>query len=227
MAMLAAGAWIASCSPAAGPLTDGDDPGAPSRAPARAGVDAPAVPADAPVVAFLGDSVAAGLHLARDEAFPSVLQRRLVARGLPFRLVNAGVSGSTTAAGLARVDWILDQAPEVVVIELGANDGFRGIPLATIEENLRRIVERVRERGAKALLAGMRLPPNYGAEYAGGFEDLYARVAEDLDVPFVPYFMDGVAGARSMNLPDGIHPTPEGHERLARNLEDALAELLR
>ena len=127
---------------------------------------------------------------------------------------------------MARVDWLLQQDPDVVVIELGANDGFRGIPLATIEENLRAIVERVRGKGATPLLLGIRLPPNYGQDYAGGFDELYARVAQDLDVAYVPFFMKGVAGVAEKNLPDGIHPTPEGHRILATNVEPALTELV-
>ena len=158
---------------------------------------------------------------------PAVLQRRLAEEGFPFRLINAGVSGDTTAGGVARVDWILGQDPDVVVIELGANDGFRGVPLATVEENLRAIVERVREAGAQPLLLGIRLPPNYGSEYTDGFDTLYARVAEETGVSFVPFFMEGVAGVPEMNLPDGIHPTPEGHRRLADNLATALAGMLR
>ncbi len=202
------------------------DPGAPAAGPVSRKKAAPVIPANAPVVAFLGDSISAGLHLARDEAFPAVLQRSLAGRGLPFRLVNAGVSGDTTSGGLARLDWLLKQKPAVVVVELGANDGFRGVPLETIETNLRRIVERVRAAGARVLLLAARLPPNYGAAYAGGFDSLFGRVAKDLDVACVPYFMEGVAGRPSMNLQDGIHPTPEGHERLAENVEDALAKLL-
>jgi acyl-CoA thioesterase-1 len=187
---------------------------------------APVIPDGAPTVVFLGDSLAAGLHLARDEAFPAVLQRRLAESGHAFHLINAGVSGSTTAGGVARVDWVLQQKPDVVVIELGANDGFRGIPLATIEENLRKIIASVRGAGARPLLLGIRLPPNYGAEYAGGFDALFQRVGDDTSVPVVPYFMEGVAGVPDLNLPDGIHPTPEGHRRLADNLESALAEVL-
>ena len=201
----------------------GDEP---ARVPAAAIEPAPEIPADAPVVVFLGDSLAAGLHLAPDEAFPAVVQRLLAKRGHPFRLVNAGVSGSTTAAGLARTEWILTQAPAVVVIGLGANDGFRGIALEEIEKNLRGILDKVRKKGARALLLGIRLPPNYGKQYVEGFDALYARVAKENGAAFVPYFLKGVGGVPEMNLPDGIHPTPEGHRRLAANVEDALAKLL-
>lgn len=192
-----------------------------------AAVPAPEVPADAPSVVFLGDSIAAGLHLDPSQAFPAVLQRRLAAAGRPFRLVNAGVSGGTTAGGVTRLDWVLGQGPRVVVVELGANDGFRGVPPEEVEANLREIVRRSRDAGARVLLLGVRLPPNYGEDYVARFEEVYARVARDAGAEFLPYFMEGVAGHPEMNLPDGIHPTPEGHERLARNVEETLAALLR
>jgi acyl-CoA thioesterase-1 len=212
----------------------GDDPapempgdaGRPSdvaRAPVRAELE---IPDDAPRVAFLGDSIAAGLHLARDEAFPAVLQHRLALRGHPFHLINAGVSGDTTAGGATRVDWILRQEPDVVVVELGANDGFRGVPLETVEANLREIVVSIQSAGARPVLLGIRLPPNYGADYTTGFDALYARVAEELETAHVPYFMRGVAGVPEMNLPDGIHPTPEGHRKLAENVANTLADVL-
>jgi len=193
-------------------------------APERAAT--PEIPADAPRVAFLGDSISAGLHLPRDEAFPAVLQRELAAMGVPFRLVNGGVSGDTTAGGLRRVDWLLRQDPAVVVVELGGNDGLRGVPLDEVERNLRGILGRIRESGARALLLGMRIPPNYGREYSEGFAALYARLGRELDVPTIPFFMEGVAGDPELNLPDGIHPTTEGHERLAETVLPRLRELL-
>jgi acyl-CoA thioesterase-1 len=217
----------AACDAGSTPSDLPDERGsAPARVPGTAAPDAPAIPADAPTVAFLGDSLSAGLHLARDEAFPAVLQRRLAEAGKPFHLVNAGVSGDTTAGGLARVDWLLAQDPDVVVIELGANDGFRGIPVGTVETNLRGIVARVRQKGARVLLLGVPLPPNYGPEYTRSFKDLYERFAAELEVTWVPGFMEGVGGLPDMNLADGIHPTPQGHVRLAKNVEAALAELL-
>jgi len=194
---------------------------------ASAQPEAPAIPADAPLVVFLGDSIAAGLHLDPEDAFPAVLQRRLTAEGLPFRLINAGVSGDTTAGGRSRVDWLLRQDPDVVVVELGGNDGLRGQPLESVEANLRAILERVQAAGARPVLFGMDVPTSYGSEYAAGFRALYPRLAESLDVPFVPTFLDGVGAVPELNLPDGIHPTPEGHERLACNAEDELAEVLR
>ncbi|MCC7010942.1 MAG: arylesterase [Planctomycetes bacterium] len=188
---------------------------------------APTIPADAPLVAFLGDSISAGLHLSGDEAFPAVLQRKLAAEGQPFQLINAGVSGDTTAGGLRRLEWLLARAPDVVVVELGGNDGLRGQDLAAVERNLRAIVETIRAKGARALLLEMKLPPSLGAEYTGRFEALYARVAAEADVPLVTDFLAGVGGVPAMNLEDGLHPTAEGHRRLAANVAPQLSELLR
>jgi acyl-CoA thioesterase-1 len=179
-----------------------------------------------PKVAFLGDSISAGLHLPGAQAFPAVLRERLEARGLPFELLNAGVSGDTMAGGLRRVDWLLKQAPKIVVVELGANDAMRGQPIASIEQNLRGILEKVRVRGATPLLLGMRIPTSYGADYAAQFEAIYPRVAKDTNVAFVPFFMEGVAGVPEQNLEDGIHPTPEGHQKLAKTCEEELAKLV-
>ena len=187
----------------------------------------PAIPDDAPKVVFLGDSISAGLHLEPGQAFPAVLQRTLAAEGLPFRLVNAGVSGDTSAGGLRRLDWLLEQAPDVLVLELGGNDGLRGQPLEEIEARLRVIVQRSQEAGARVLLLGVRMPPSLGAEYASGFEAIYSRLAEELGCDFVPYFMEGTAGVAGRMLDDGIHPSAAGHERLAENVAPALRELLR
>ncbi len=184
------------------------------------------VPDGAPLVAFLGDSISAGLHLPADRAFPAVLQRLLVAEGAPFRLVNAGVSGDTSAGGLARLDWILKQEPEVLVVELGGNDGLRGVSLDSVETNLRAILERARAAGAEPLLLGMRIPTNY-AEYGDDFAEIYPRLAKELDVAFVPYFMEGVGGVPELNLPDGLHPSEEGHEQLAEKVIAGLRALIR
>ncbi|MET0388160.1 MAG: arylesterase, partial [Polyangiales bacterium] len=173
-----------------------------------------------------GDSISAGLHLAAEQAFPALLKRRFASSKLAFELVNAGVSGDTTAGGLRRVDWLLKQSPRAVVVELGANDGMRGVPVANIEANLREIVSKLQAADAKVLLLGMRIPPSYGTDYAADFAAIYPRVAKDLHVDLVPFFMDGVAGRPELNLSDGIHPTPEGHEKLASNVAEPLRALL-
>lgn len=237
---LLAGCLAGACGdspPAAGAGTP-PDPAPPPRAAAVA-PDTPGTarpPADAtsrtaaadstvPVVVFLGDSISAGLHLPANEAFPAVLQRRL-SDTTPFVLRNAGVSGDTTSGGLRRLSWVLRQRPAVVVIELGGNDGLRGVAVPLIEKNLRAIIAGVRDAGARVLLLGMRMPPNYGEAYAGAFHAAYVGVARDLDVPLVPFFMEGVAGDPAMNLADGLHPTAAGHERLADNVAPSLRALL-
>ncbi|MEM7310990.1 MAG: arylesterase [Planctomycetota bacterium] len=182
------------------------------------------VPAGAPTVVFLGDSLGAGLHLAEHQAFPAVLQRAL-ADERPFHLVNASESGRTTSGGVTALDWVMQREPDLVVIELGANDGLRGIPIADVESNLRALVQRAREGDADVLLLGMRMPPNYG-DYGAEFDALYPRLADELKVPFVPAFLQGVGGEPEMNLPDGIHPTAAGHEKLAENVTPALREAL-
>ena len=189
---------------------------------------APAPPAAAgPRVAFLGDSLTAGLGLEADQAFPARVAARLAGRGRPIDLLNAGVSGDTTAGGLHRLDWLLRQHPAVIVVELGANDAFRGLPLSEIEGNLRQIVTRSREAGAQVLLLGMKIPPNYGPDYADGFAALYPRIASDLKVPLVPFLLTGVGGEARLNQADGIHPTAEGQEKVADNVLPYLSPLLR
>ena len=175
-----------------------------------------------PLVAFLGDSLAAGYGLAAREAFPAVIERTLAERGTPIRLLNAGVSGDTTAGGLARLPWILGQKPDVIVVELGGNDGLRGQPVASIEKNLRAIVEKSRAAGARVVLLAIAVPPSYGAKYARSFGEVYRRIASDLSVPLVDGFLAGVGGVTALNLPDGIHPTAAGHERLAENVMPAI-----
>jgi acyl-CoA thioesterase-1 len=208
-------------------------PALPGEAPSRvAGASDPtqapelSIPADAPLVVFLGDSIAAGLHLPAHQAFPAVLQRELAADGLPFRLVNAGVSGDTSAGGLRRIDWILQQKPTVLVIELGGNDGLRGQDLASVESNLRAIATRALAAGARVLLLGVQIPTSYGADYAGGFAAIYTRLSQELGVELVPEFLSGVGGVPEMNLEDGLHPTAKGHEKIAQTVAPALRKVL-
>lgn len=181
---------------------------------------------DLPLVAFLGNSLTAGYSLAKEQAFPARVEERMAERGLPIRALNAGVSGDTSAGGVSRLDWVLSSDPDVVVVELGANDGLRGLDLEMTESNLRDIVSRARDAGARVLLVGMRIPPNYGPQYAGDFQDLFPRLAEELGVPLVPFLLEGVGGDPELNLPDGIHPTPEGHRRVAANVVPHLVPLV-
>lgn len=175
---------------------------------------------------FLGDSLTAGYGVSQAEAFPALVGEALAADGVPVRVVNAGVSGDTTAGGLRRLDWVLSQRPEVLVVGLGANDGLRGQPLDEIEGNLRKIVERARGAGSRVLLLGMKLPPSYGLPYAGGFAALYRRLADRLDVPLVPFLLEGVAGDARLNQDDGIHPNARGQRVVAENVLPHLRRLL-
>ncbi len=184
------------------------------------------VPADAPLVVFLGDSLTAGLGLPVDQAFPAVVAAELAKRGRPIRAVNAGVSGDTTAGGLRRAEWVLSQRPDVVVLALGANDGLRGLPLDETERNLRGIVTKAREAGARVLLCGMLIPTSYGPQYQEGFGRLFPRLAKEEGLPLVPFLLEGVAGEKELNLEDGIHPNPEGQRILARNVLSPLEAIL-
>ena len=182
--------------------------------------------ADAVVVA-LGDSLTAGLGVAADEAFPARLEARLKSEGFAYRVVNAGVSGDTTAGGLRRVDWVLRARPEVVIVALGANDGLRGQEPKAMRTNLDEIVRLLQAAGARVLLAGMRLPPNYGGDYTKEFDAVFPAVARRAKVALMPFLLEGVAGVPRLNQPDGIHPTAEGQQVIADHLWPYLRPLLR
>ena len=179
------------------------------------------------VIVVLGDSLAAGFGLTPDEAFPAVLEQKLRREGYSYRVVNAGVSGDTTAAGLRRVDWVLRSQPAVAIVALGANDGLRGQSVTTMRDNLLEIVRRLRATGASVLLAGMRVPSNYGPEYTRAFAAVFPAVARATGVPLAPFLLDGVAGDARLNQPDGIHPTAEGQRLIADRLWPYLEPLLR
>jgi acyl-CoA thioesterase-1 len=178
------------------------------------------------VVVALGDSLTAGFGVAADEAFPARLEARLRTEGYAYRVVNAGVSGDTTAGGLRRVDWALRATPEVVIVALGANDGLRGQSLAATRANLEEIVTRLQAAGARVLLAGMRLPPNYGGEYTKEFEAIFPAVARRTKTALMPFLLDGVAGVPRLNQADGIHPNAAGQQVIADRLWPYLRRLL-
>jgi acyl-CoA thioesterase-1 len=182
--------------------------------------------ADTPRIVFLGNSLSAGYGLAEAAAFPAVVQALLGESGIAVEVVNAGVSGDTSAGGLARVDWVLRQEPDVLVVELGANDALRGQPLESTEENLRQIIRRGREAGARVLLLGMDVPTNYGPDYASTFAEMYVRIAEDEDIVVVRGFMREVGTDPALMQPDGLHPTAEGHRRLAETLVPVLKAII-
>jgi acyl-CoA thioesterase-1 len=159
---------------------------------------------------ILGDSLTAGLGLDRSQSFPSLLQKRLDAAGHRFQVVNAGVSGDTTAGALRRLDWSIDGNTRILVVALGGNDGLRGVPPSETRANLNEIITRARQRGITVVLAGMEAPPNYGPVYTSEFRQVFKELAKTHDVPFIPFLLEGVAGVSRLNQPDGIHPNQEG-----------------
>jgi len=177
------------------------------------------------VVAF-GDSLTAGLGVAAEEAWPALIEARLRREGYQYRVVNAGVSGDTTAGGLRRVDWVLRNRPQVAVVALGANDGLRGLDTDAMERNLLAIVERLRASGARVLVAGMRVPTNYGDAYTQAFRDVFPDVAKRTGSALMPFLLDGVAADPRLNLPDGIHPNAAGHRVIAEHVWPHLVALL-
>ncbi len=196
--------------------------------PATAPGTMPSVPVgQTRTLVFLGDSLTAGYGVDRDAAFPALIEARLQAAGRPWKVVNAGVSGDTTAGGVTRLDWVFRSKPEVLVVALGANDGLRGLPVEASEENLRAILERARKEGCAVLLVGMQMPENLGPAYRARFAALYPRLAKDFGVPLLPFLLEGVAMDRALNQADGIHPTAEGHRRVAETVWKALDPVLR
>jgi acyl-CoA thioesterase-1 len=181
---------------------------------------------DRVIVAF-GDSLTAGYGVAPEESYPALLGARLREAGYRYRVINAGVSGDTTAGGLRRVDWALKLKPEIALVELGANDALRGQDLEKTRANLDAIVARFEAGGARVLLLGMRLPPNYGGRYARAFEKMYEDVARVRKVPLMPFFLDGVGAVARLNQSDGIHPTAEGYRVIVERLWPNLTPLLR
>jgi acyl-CoA thioesterase I len=179
------------------------------------------------VIVALGDSITAGLGVASDEAYPALLQARLSQAGFDYRVVNAGVSGDTSAGGRRRLEWILRTRPEIVIVALGGNDGLRGLPVPALRDNLTAIVTQLRDAGTRVLLVGMRVPPNYGATYARDFAEAFDIVARRTSVAFLPFLLDGVAGDPTLNQPDGIHPNAAGQRAIAERVWLALRPLLR
>jgi len=177
------------------------------------------------IVAF-GDSLTAGLGVQAVESYPAQLQRRLDSLGYHYRVINAGVSGDTTAGGLRRVPWILNNKPELVILELGANDGLRGLPVDQTQSNLRQIIRQLQESGTTVVLAGMKLPPNYGQDYTASFEAMYRMLAKECQLLLIPFFLEGVGGSSKLNQADGIHPTKEGYEVIVEQVLKVLKPIL-
>lgn len=191
---------------------------------------APGPAADStPVVLFFGTSLTAGLGLDPDEAYPALIQRKIDSAGLGYRVVNGGVSGETSAAGLRRIDWLLQEPVRVLVLELGANDALRGQDVAAARANLQAIIDRTRARypDVRVVVAGMEAPPNLGGRYTREFRDLFVTLARDNRAALIPFLLEGVGGVPELNQPDGIHPTSEGARVVADNVWRVLAPVLR
>jgi acyl-CoA thioesterase-1 len=212
-----AAASLAACEPAK------DDP--------AANPPTPEITSQRPTILFLGTSLTAGYGIDPELAYPALVQRKINAAGLDYQVINAGVSGETSAGARRRVDWLLEQQPvSVLVIETGANDGLRGLPPDSLRANIRAIIDRARQLqpSAKIVLLGMRMPPNYGRAYTRQFESVYPELARSTGATLVPFLLDGVGGINALNQPDGIHPTAEGQRQMAetvwRVLEPVLSE---
>jgi acyl-CoA thioesterase-1 len=179
-------------------------------------------------ILFFGNSITAGYGVEPDEAFPALIGQKLDSAGLAYSIVNAGLSGETTAGGRSRVGWVLRQPVSVFVLELGGNDGLRGLPLTDTRRNLQAIIDTVRRRSPQAqiVLAGMQIPPNMGPDYANQFKKLYTELAQKNQVKLIPFLLEGVGGVRKLNQRDGIHPTPAGHRLVARNVWAVLQPML-
>ena len=180
-------------------------------------------------VLVLGDSLSAGYGLNATQAYPALLQRRVDEVGLNFEVVNAGVSGDTSAGGLRRIDWLLRRQIDVLILELGANDGLRGIPLESTKANLQKIIDKTLQHspGARIVIAGMMVPPNLGPIYTDQFRNLFSELAEENEAELIPFLLARVAGRRELNLADGIHPNPEGHRLVAETVWEVLEPVLR
>jgi acyl-CoA thioesterase I len=182
--------------------------------------------AHVPVILDFGDSLTAGYGLMPEQAFPARLEAWLKARGVPARVVNAGVSGDTTAGGLARLDWALADKPDLVILALGANDALRGIPPATVHANLDKMLEKIKATGAKVLILGMLAPPNWGEAYGRAFDKIYPELARAYGATLYPFFLEGVAMKRDLNQPDGLHPNARGVEVLVDRIGPIVAGLI-
>jgi acyl-CoA thioesterase-1 len=181
------------------------------------------------IVLFLGNSITVGYGLDPSQAFPARIQEKIDAKGWNFKVVNAGQSGDTSAGGLSRLDWLLRNRIDVLVLELGANDGLRGVPAEVTKKSLQTIIDRTKEKypKAKIVIAGMKVPPNLGRDYGRRFESIFPELAEKNHAALVPFILENVGGQRALNLPDGIHPTAKGHEIAAANVWRVLEPILR
>jgi acyl-CoA thioesterase-1 len=181
------------------------------------------------IVLFLGNSITAGYGLDPSQAFPARIQEKIDAKGWNLKAVNAGQSGDTSTGGLSRLDWLLRNRIDVLVLELGANDGLRGVPSEVTKKSLQTIIDRTREKypEVKIVIVGMKVPPNMGRDYGRRFESIFPDLAKKNNASLIPFILEGIGGVRELNLPDGMHPTAKGHEIVAANVWKVLEPVLR
>ncbi len=186
------------------------------------------IASDTKTILFYGNSLTAAYGLDPKEGFPNLIQHRLDSLGLNYKVINSGLSGETTSGGLNRLDWVLNQPVDVFVLELGANDGLRGIPLSESMNNLQKMIDMVKEKNedTQIILAGMQIPPNMGADYTTQFREMYPSLAEANDILLIPFLLEGVAGIPSLNQEDGIHPTAEAQKIVMENVWDTLSPVV-
>lgn len=186
------------------------------------------IPEEKKTILFFGNSLTAGWGLEPEEGFTGIIQHRIDSLNLSYQVINGGLSGETTASGLNRLDWFLEEEPYIFVLELGGNDGLRGIPVSETRKNLQQIIQKVREKypSTQILLAGMQIPPNMGKAYSEAFKEIYPALSKEEQVQLIPFLLEGVAGDPDLNLPDGIHPTKEGHLIVAETVWKYLQPLL-
>jgi acyl-CoA thioesterase-1 len=185
--------------------------------------------ADTKTILFFGDSITAGLGVDKSQAFPALIQQKIDSLGLNYEAINAGLSGETSAGGLRRIDWVLQRKVDIMVLELGGNDGLRGIDLSDTKKNLQQIIDKVEAKypGVQIILAGMQVPPNLGQDYTREFESMYPELAEKNDLPLIPMVMNKVGGNDELMQGDGIHPTPKGHQVIAETIWQQVKPLLK
>lgn len=225
-ALLAASFSLSACQNGS---AQPEAPSVPTRATASPKTNAPTTATlddTTPTIVAFGDSLTAGYGLSADESYTTLLQRKLDAAGYKYRVVNAGVSGDTSAGGLARIDWSLEGNVKFLILELGANDGLRGLPVAAMKKNLAEIIKRAQARGVTVLLAGMEAPPNMGAEYTRQFRQAFADLAREYKVAFIPFVLQGVGGLAEYNQADGIHPNAKGEQVMTDTVWRTLRPML-
>jgi len=180
------------------------------------------------LIVFFGNSLTAGMGLEEEKAFPAIIQNKLDSLGLSYHVINAGLSGDTSGSGKNRLEWVLNQKVDIFVLELGANDGLRGVPISETKNNLQDIIDFVREKNpdTKIILAGMQMPPNLGKDYTTEFKNIFPELADKNDIELIPFLLENVAGISELNQADGIHPTEKGQKILAKNVWAVLEDIL-